>query len=224
MQLPLTYLFVAAIVMMGSLNVPIICCYNGKLIDEDKNPRYIGGDTKVGVVSNTIGFIGFKEWIRDMVKLSTDQIGFEIKCRYRIDDHTLIAIKVDNDHSLKFVFDHSLCCNAIVAYVVNRSPTESNTMHPRLSEEPVEVMSDCPIATVEKTSQEVKLKRRVGRPSKNNKVQKRAGHRQKGVRRQPRFKAFPHCSNCRELGHNRRSCPSTSYNSESEQNVKIETP
>ncbi|PIA32821.1 hypothetical protein AQUCO_04300031v1 [Aquilegia coerulea] len=222
---------------MGSPNVPIICYYNGKLIDEDRNPRYIGGDTKVGVVSNTIGFMGFKEWIRDMVKPSSDQIDFEIKCWYRIDEHTVIAIKVDNDHSLKFIFDHSLHCNGIMAYVVNQLPMETNTMpiHPRLpsyaaDEEPIAVISesesddpDYPIVTAEKTNQEVKSKRGVGRPRKNNKIQKRAGRWQRGVRRQPKVQVPPHCSKCRKLGHNRRTCPNTTHNSGSEHSVKIET-
>ncbi|KAL5724246.1 hypothetical protein ACHQM5_007529 [Ranunculus cassubicifolius] len=109
---------------MGADDVPLICYFGGKLIDEDRDARYIGGKIKKGKVPKSIGFAGFKEKIKEIMDLQINGMEFKIKCGFSIGQAILIALDVDDDESLRSVVDDTEFVRAYILKDVP-SPTKS---------------------------------------------------------------------------------------------------
>ncbi|KAL5724185.1 hypothetical protein ACHQM5_007477 [Ranunculus cassubicifolius] len=108
---------------MEANDVRLICYFNGKLVDEDRDARYIGGKTKVDKIPTSIGFASFKAKIQEMMNLPLNKMGFKIKCGVRYDEVTLIGIDVDDDKSLQSVMDDSKFVRAYILEDVSSATT-----------------------------------------------------------------------------------------------------
>ncbi|KAF9619726.1 hypothetical protein IFM89_009068 [Coptis chinensis] len=158
---------------MGELDVTWICYCDGELVDEDREVRYFGGHTKVRDIPSTIGFIDLRTRIQEMLEFPIDEMGFKIKCRYCVDDHTVVAVDVDDDQSLKVVLDRSHHCNnTVIAYIVEQSAININSECTRKSSY---------AAGIEEPIQDAKPFGRVGRPPKYSSLKKPVGRPSKGT-------------------------------------------
>lgn len=126
--------------MASSNTVRLFCYYNGELIDEDRDVRYVGGKNKAGCIPDTIGFKELKNWIRGLLKSFPEHKDFQIKCRYRVDEHTIIALDVDDDQSFKFVIDELHNSNGIIAYIVDQQQEKMDTLPIRYELQNVNVL------------------------------------------------------------------------------------
>ncbi|PIA32827.1 hypothetical protein AQUCO_04300036v1 [Aquilegia coerulea] len=207
-QVPLTNFLLCSV--MGSPTVAVICYFNGKLIDEDRN---------------------------GLLKLSPDEMEFKIKCRYRVDDYTAVAIDVDDDQPLKFILDQSHHSNGIIAYIdLKQTPVETNTM---CQSDAVDILEPSQKAKLRKRvghpNNEAKYKRGVGHPSNEAEYKRGVGRSCKKdkcirpIRRQNKetmskrgrpYEGAGHCAKCRGSVHNKQTCTSGSDNSGCEQSVK----
>ncbi|KAL5719171.1 hypothetical protein ACHQM5_011987 [Ranunculus cassubicifolius] len=104
---------------MAAGDVSLVCCFNGKLSNENKDAKYIGGSTKGSTVPKSILFASFKEKIQRLINLPSNGMEIKIKCGVRFDKSTLIGVDVDDDDSLRFVMEHS---KFIMAYILQQVP------------------------------------------------------------------------------------------------------
>lgn len=210
--------------MTSSTTLKLVCYYNGELIDEDRDVRYIGGKTKAGYIPDTIGFKELRIWIRGLLKSSIEHNAIMIKCRYKVDDSTTIALDVDDDQSLKFVIDQWNPNHSIVAYIVEqpqenvdtapiRTPThEEGTPDAKVHEDKTGRKGGRPFGS--------KAKREEVTSTKEATAKKRGWHAMKrGKRHSSTGPIARRCGNCGVLGHNRKSCIKTPTNDDGNQDL-----
>ncbi|KAL5724251.1 hypothetical protein ACHQM5_007534 [Ranunculus cassubicifolius] len=124
---------------MGADDVRLICYFNGNLIDEDRDVKYIGGIRKGDKVPKSIGFASFKEKIREMMNQPINGMEFKIKCGLRLDELT-VSIDVDDEKSLRFVMDDSTFVRAYIQHVPHA--TTSNAAQREEMMFPLEAISN----------------------------------------------------------------------------------
>ncbi|KAF9600996.1 hypothetical protein IFM89_014981 [Coptis chinensis] len=114
--------------VIGMDNVPLICYYNGVLQHGTRDPIYVGGHTRAAWVWKNISFTEFVIKMHELCKVPSDQTTIDIRCRYLIDQHTSIAMRVEDDDSLSIIMNlHPDQCNAIIVYVEKLPCQKSNT-------------------------------------------------------------------------------------------------